>query len=57
MPEHLSDELEQVQLRALRIPFGEGSYKDHLEAAGLPTLFERRPCFSARPFTKKNEEA
>ena len=41
LPEYLSEELEQIQPRALRIIFGEGSYMDHLEATGLPTLLER----------------
>ena len=54
-PEYLSEELEQVQQRALRIIFGEGSYKDHLEAAGLPTLFERRLLLCEAFYKKMNK--
>ena len=42
LPRYLSMDLEQVQRRALRIIFGDGTYNDHREAAGLPTLLDRR---------------
>ena len=55
LPEYLSKELELVQRWPLRIIFGEGSYKDHLEAAGLPTLLERRLLLCEAFYKKMNK--
>ena len=42
LPDCLSKDLEQVQRQALRTCFGDGSYNELLNAAGLPTLPDRR---------------
>ena len=55
LPEYLSEELEQVQWWALQIIFGAGSYKDHLEAAGLPTLLGRRQLLCQAFYNKMNK--
>ena len=42
LPAYLSDQIERVQKRVLRILFPEVSYGKALEDAGLKTLFRRR---------------
>ena len=42
LPAYLSDQLERVQKRVLRILFPEVSYSKALEDAGLKSLFHRR---------------
>ena len=42
LPAYLSDQIERVQKRVLRILFLEDSYSKALEHAGLKTLFHRR---------------
>ena len=39
------------------IIIGEGSYKDHLKAAGLSTLFERRLLLCEAFYKKMNKPA
>ena len=42
LPNYLSDEIERIQRRALRIIFPNCTYSEHLVRAGLPPLFNRR---------------
>ena len=42
LPAYLSDQIERVQKRVLKILFSEVSYSKALEDAGLKTLFHRR---------------
>ena len=42
LPAYLSDQIERVQKRVLRILFPEVSYSKALEDAGIKTLFHRR---------------
>ena len=42
LPLYLSDEIERIQRRALRIMFPACSYSEGLVKAGLPSLYDRR---------------
>ena len=53
LPDCLSKDLEQVQKRALRC-FGDGSDNELLNAAGLPTLLDRRVRLCETFYTKMN---
>ena len=50
----LSKNLQQVQRRALHTCFGDGSYNELLNAAGLPTLLHRRVMLCETFYTKMN---
>ena len=50
LPGYLSEDLERLQKRALRIIYPGMSYNQALEFSGLPTLFERREEFSSKLF-------
>ena len=54
LPDCLSKDLEQVQRRPLRTCFGDGSYNELLNAAGLPTLLDRRVRLCETFYTKMN---
>ena len=54
LPDWLSKDLEQVQRRALRTCFGDGSYNELLNAAGLPTLLDRRMRLCESFYNKMN---
>ena len=43
---HLRDQIEQIQLRALKIIFPNYSYQESLVTANLITLFERRESYT-----------
>ena len=47
LPGYLSEDLERLQKRALRIIYPGMSYNQALEFSGLPTLFKRRELFNA----------
>ena len=49
-PEYLSDDLERLQKRALRIIHPDRSYRRALEQSKLPTLYERREENAAKLF-------
>ena len=51
LPGYLSEDLERLQKRALRIIYPGMSYNQALEFSGLPTLFERREEISSKLFT------
>ena len=42
LPLYLSEEIERIQRRALRMIFPDCSYSEGLVKAGLPTLYDRR---------------
>ena len=42
LTQSLSDQIEHIQKRALKIAFPEDSYSTSLEMANLPTLYQRR---------------
>ena len=50
LPEYLSDDLERLQKRALRIIHPDLSYRRALEQSKLPTLYERREENAAKLF-------
>ena len=50
LPAYLSDQIERVQKRVLRILFPEVSCSKALEDAGLKTLFHRREELCSTPF-------
>ena len=52
LPNYLSDDLEWLQKRAMRIIFGDLSYSESLEMAQLPTLFNRRKELTTQYFEK-----
>ena len=54
LPDCLFKDLEQVQRRALRTCFGDGSYNELLNAAGLPTLLDRRVRLGESFYNKMN---
>ena len=54
LPDCLSKNWEQVLRRALRTYFGDSSYNEFLNAAGLPTLLDRRGKLCKTFYTKIN---
>ena len=50
LPKYLSDDLERLQKRALRIIFPFASYSDALEVCGLPSLCDRREALTTKLF-------
>ena len=46
LPKYLSDDIERIQRRAMRIIFPNLSYCEALNKAGIPTLSERRESLS-----------
>ena len=52
LPEYLSDDLERLQKRALRIIYPGLSYSDALVQSGLCTFFERREALTLKLFDK-----
>ena len=48
LPGYLSEDLERLQKRALRIIYPGMSYNQALEFSGLPTLFKRREGISSK---------
>ena len=50
LPKHLSDDIEPIQRRALRIIFPSLSYCEAIGKAGIPTLSERRETLSIKLF-------
>ena len=50
LPEYLSDDLERLQKRALRMIYPSLSYSDALGQSGLCTLFERREALTLKLF-------
>ena len=46
LPSYLSDDLERIQRRAMRIVFPYLSYNEALKEANIPTLFDRREMLS-----------
>ena len=47
---YLSDELERIQRRAMRIIYPDFTYKEALDAAGIDTLFDRRSSLCLKLF-------
>ena len=45
-PSYLSEELERIQKRALRIIFPSASYNSAVKEAGIPSLYDRRASLS-----------
>ena len=52
LPGYLSEDLERLQKRALRIIYPGMSYNQALEVSGLPTLFKRREEISSKLFNE-----
>ena len=52
LPGYLSEDLERLQKRALRIIYPGMSYNQALEFSGLPTLFKRREEISSKLFNE-----
>lgn len=52
LPNYLSEDLERLQKRAMRIIFPECSYAEALEKSGLQTLFKRRQVITEQFFNK-----
>ena len=52
LPLYISDEIERIQRRALRIIFPGCNYNEGLTKAGLPTLYERRRTLCKDLFNK-----
>ena len=52
LPNYLSDDLEQLQKRAMRIIYPELRYAEALEKAGLQTLVKRRQETTERFFNE-----
>ena len=50
LPNYISEDLERIQRRALRIIYPDLSYSVALETAGLPKLYERREKISTDLF-------
>ena len=50
LPYYLSEELERIQKRALRIIFPYASYNSALKEAGIPSLYDRRASLSSDLF-------
>ena len=52
LPEYLSNDLERLQKRALRIIYPDMSLSRALEVSGIPTLFERRETIATKLFNE-----
>ena len=52
LPQYLSDEIERIQRRALRIIFPELTYSEAMDRANVVTLFQRRNNICARCFNR-----
>ena len=52
LPQYLSDEIERIQRRALRIIFPELKYSEAMDRANVVTLFQRRNNICARFFDR-----
>ena len=52
LPQYLSDEIERIQRRALRIIFPELKYSEAMDRANVVTLFQRRNSICARFFDR-----
>ena len=52
LPNYLSEDLERIQRRALRITYPDLSYRAALETAGLQILLERRQSISRDLFNE-----
>ena len=52
LPQYLSDEIERIQRRALRIIFPELTYSEAMDRANVVTLFQRRNNICARFFNR-----
>jgi hypothetical protein len=52
LPKYLSDDIERLQKRALRIIYPWMPYTDSLEESGLPRLFERRQLLTCKLFNE-----
>ena len=50
LPRYLSDDLERIQKRALRIIFPQSSYAEALELCSLPSLYDRRESLTTKLF-------
>ena len=50
LPKYLSDDIERIQRRAMRIIFPSLSYCEAMDKAGIPTLSERRESLSIKLF-------
>ena len=50
LPSYLSEDLERLQKRAMKIIYPELSYAKALELSGLPTLYDRRESIAAKLF-------
>lgn len=50
LPQYLSDDIERIQKRAMRIILPNLSYTDAIEKAGLHTLYSRRESLSCKLF-------
>ena len=50
LPSYLSDDLERIQKRALRIIFHQSSYVEALELCSLPSLYDRRESLTTKLF-------
>jgi len=50
LPKYLSDDIERIQRRAIRIIFPNLSYCEALNKTGIPTLSERRESLSIKLF-------
>ena len=48
LPKYLSDDIERIQRRAMRIIFPSLSYCEAMDKAGIPTLSERRESLSIK---------
>ena len=57
LPQYLSDDLESLQKRALRIIYPDLSYNEALNALDLTTLFERRQILNDRLFKEIVEDS
>ena len=51
LPQYLSDDIEHIQKRALRINYQDLSYTGNLKRADLETLFERRTMLCENLFS------
>ena len=51
LPKYLSDDLERLQKRALRIILPEKTYAAALESSGLATMHDRRQSLTERLFS------
>ena len=51
LPLYLSEEIERIQRRALRLVLPDGSYSEGLAKAGLTTLYDRRSALCKELFS------